>query len=320
MKGTKNEPNSSFHQNGMVYIDLTHAAPMFEPVDGDLSKPDLAKPLADSQAVCGHGLGTRLQKPNFQAAVGYFQWGLFSMDEHFATHIDSQCHFVTTDPALQIEEPDSRYAHEFTLDDLIGPLVYVDVSERVIDELNKNGGIPSPDTAITNFGDNTQATVRLSDIEPLEDFIVDGAYIVFNTGWERTYWGESPKNGWYHPYNNGLNHPGVTPEVVDWLIALEERKGIKINGLVADNIAIESGESLIGPGGSVDEEPARINGPYLHALGLQRGWKLVENAANLDRLKDMPQGAGTLIVGASRIIGVSGAPARIIAMYPNTSD
>ena len=115
-----------------------------------------------------------------------------------------------------------------------------------------------------------------------------------------------------------MNHPGVTPEVVDWLIALEDEKGFRINGLVADNIAIESGESLLGKDGSVDEQPARINGPYLHAIGLQRGWKLVENAANLDQLQGMPQGKGTLIVGASRIIGVSGAPARVIAMYPES--
>jgi kynurenine formamidase len=308
-----------FHQNGLVYYDLTHAAPMFEPLDKDMTLPDINKPVADSQAVCGHGLGTRQQKPNFQAAAGYFQWGLFCMDEHFATHVDSQCHFVTTDPKLTIDQPDKRYAHEFTLADLIGPLVYIDISERVDAELNKNGGKPSPDTTITDFSNSSQATVRLADIECLEEFISDGSYLVFNTGWERMWWGENPENGWYHPYNNGLNHPGVTPEVVDWLIALEERKGIRINGLIADNIAVESGESLLGPNGSVDEQPARINGPYLHALGLQRGWKLVENVANLDQLKDLPQGKGTLLVGASRIIGVSGAPARVMAMYPESS-
>jgi kynurenine formamidase len=59
------------------------------------------------------------------------------MDEHFATHVDSQCHFVTTDPELTIDQPDRRYAHEFTLGDLIGPLVYIDISERVDAELKK---------------------------------------------------------------------------------------------------------------------------------------------------------------------------------------
>ena len=315
-----NYPDHRISQRGdMTYIDLTHAAPMFEPLENDLAKPDLTKPLMDSTPVCGHGLGTRMPKPNFQAAAGYFQWGLFCMDEHFATHVDSQCHFVTTDPDLVISNPDKRYAHEFTLDDLIGPLIYVDISARVTKELERNGGVPSPDKNVTDFGNKSVATVRLADIEAVEEFITEGSYIVFNTGWEANWHGAGPENGWYHPYNNGLNHPGVTPEVVDWLIALEEEKGIRINGLVADNIAVESGESLLGKDGSVDVEPLRINGPYLHAIGLQRGWKLVENVANLHLLQNMPQGAGTLIVGASRIIGVSGAPARVMAMYPDPS-
>jgi len=305
-----------FISNGVVYYDLTHCAPMFETIDGDLTQPDLSKPIEGSVAVCSHGQGARVEKPQFPAALGYFQWGIFSLDEHFATHVDSQCHFVTTDPDIAIENPDRRYASEFTMADLIGPLVYVDISDRVNKELAKNGGEPSPDTAVTDFSDTSEATVRLADIEAVEEYITDGAYIVFNTGWEQTYFGEGPENGWFHPYNNGLNHPGVTPEVTDWLVELEARKGIKINGLVADNIAIESGASLMGEDGSVAVDPPRINGPYLHAVGLQRGWKLVENVANLDSLKGLPQGKGTLMVGASRITGVSGAPARVIAMFP----
>lgn len=309
---------SRHYRDGVTYIDLTHTAPTFEPEQGDMTRPDLTRPVAGSTPVCGHGLGTRLKKNDFQARAGYFQWGLFCLDEHFSTHVDSQCHFITTDPALSIEEPDMRYAHEFTLEDLIGPLVYVDISAKVNRELQKNAGRPSPDTRLTDFGNNSDATVRLADIEVLEPCIRENAYIVFNTGWEKTFHGRSPENGWYHPYNNGLNHPGVTPEVVDWLIDLEDRKGFRINGLAADNIAVESGESLLGEGGSVDAEPAVINGPYLHAIGLQRGWKLVENLANLEQLKGFPQGAGTLMVGASRIVGVSGAPARVVAMFPAT--
>ena len=123
--------NEAFQSNGVIYHDLTHAAPMFEAVDGDLTQPDVSKPIAGSESVCGHGLGARIEKPDFLAALGYFKWGMFSVDEHFATHVDSQCHFVTTDPALQIANPDRRYAHEFTMRDLIGPLVYVDISDRV---------------------------------------------------------------------------------------------------------------------------------------------------------------------------------------------
>jgi kynurenine formamidase len=309
-------PNKPFRANGFTWYDLTHAAPMFEAMDGDLTRPDISRPIAGSEPVCSHGQGARIQKPDFPAGLGIFRWGMFSLDEHFATHIDSQCHFVTTDPDLKIDNPDMRYAHEFTLGDLIGPLVYIDISARVEKELAKNGGEPSPDISVTDFSDSSQATVRLADIEAVEEYITDGAYLVFNTGWERTYWGVDPEEvGWHHSYNNALNHPGVTQEVTDWLIALEERKGIRINGLVADNIAVESGESLLGEGGTVDADPPRINGPYLHAVGLQRGWKLVENVCNLGALANHPQGTGTLLVGASRIVGVSGSPARVMAMF-----
>ena len=307
-----------FESRGIAYYDLTQPTPMFEPKDGDPTQPDLNKPLAESRPTAGHGgfQGVRTAKPDLSTARGHFQWGNFFLDEHYATHVDSQCHFVTTDPDLKIDDPDRRTSGEFTLDDLIGPVVYVDIRARVERELARNGGMPSPDPAVTNFGDEGQATVRSADLESLEPHIVERAFIVINTGWDRFFWGVPPENGWLHAYVNGLNHPGLTPEATDWLMALEERKGIRINGIVADNIAVESGESLMGPEGSVQGETARLNGPYLHAVGLQRGWKLVENATNLGALAHHRQGTGTLIVGASRIAGLSGAPARVIAMYP----
>jgi kynurenine formamidase len=309
-------PRSAYELGNTLYFDLTHPTPMFEPLEGKLNVADLSKPLADGQAICGHGQGVAIPKDPHPAAFGYFQWGCFYVDEHYATHVDSQCHFVTTAPELKIDNPDRRFAHQFTLEDLIGPMVYIDISARVEAELARNNGLPSPDRSVTDFSNTGRATVRLEDIRAVEEYITDGCYLVIHTGWEQFLFGEGPENSWYHPYNNGLNHPGVTPEVVDWLIEFEDSRGIRINGFVADNIAVESGDSLLGPDGSVDVQPARINGPYLHAVGLQRGWKLVENAANLGQLKTQQQGEGTLIVGASRIVGVSGVPTRLIAMYP----
>jgi hypothetical protein len=36
------QTNPDFSHQGMQYFDLSHAAPMFEPVDGDLSLPEQA--------------------------------------------------------------------------------------------------------------------------------------------------------------------------------------------------------------------------------------------------------------------------------------
>ena len=308
---------SSLKYKGITYYDLTHPTPMFQPLDGDVTRPDMDKPLSNSQPTSGHGgfQGVRVAKPNLDTRQGFFQWGYFFLDEHYATHIDSQCHYITTNPDLTIDKPDRRTAVDFTLEDLIGPIVYIDIQSRVDDELAKNEGKPSPDPAITNFANDSVATLRQSDLEKVEEHIVDSVFIVINTGWDRFFWGEPPENGWLHPYTNGLNHPGVTPEVVDWLVDLEDKKGIRINGFVADNIAIESGHSLLGEGGSVLDGENHLNGPYLHAIGLQRGWKLVENATNLEVLSGHAQGSGTILIGASKIAGVSGAPARLVAMF-----
>ena len=50
-------------------------------------------------------------------------------------------------------------ALKHTVDDLIGPVVLIDISSRVRAELDKNGGKPSPDPKTTNFSNSSNATV-----------------------------------------------------------------------------------------------------------------------------------------------------------------
>jgi kynurenine formamidase len=304
--------------NEAVYYDLSHEVPTFAPFQGALDRADLNRPFGNSRpaATSGGFQAVRRAKPDFPGRLGYFQWGIFVLDEHYSTHIDSQHHFVTTAPELQIDDPDRRTVAAFALDDLIGPIVYIDVSDRVQLELDKNGGQPSPDPEVTDFGESSMATVRVADLAAVEEFLVDGAFLVLNLGWAQFFWGASPANSWLHPYNNAMNHPGLTKAAVDWLLALEKRKGFHIKGFVADNIAVESGATILGPDGTVLAERPQLNGLYLHAVGLQRGWKIIENATNLEVLASHPQGSCTLIVGAPKIAGASGTPARLIAACP----
>lgn len=298
-----------------VYYDLSHSVGTFHPLTDTPNTSDLDRPYENSRpgATSGGSQAVRIAKPNFPAKLGYFQWGMFLVDEHYSTHVDSQHHFIATDPDLQIENPDRRTVAGLTLDDLIGPIVFIDITDRVQGELDKNGGRPSADTAVTDFSDGGQATIRASDLEAVEPYLVDGAFIVLKLGWEQFFWGRWDGNGWMHPYNNGMNHPGMTREAVEWLLAFENRTGIRINGFVADNVAVESGESILGEGGSVSGAMPVLNGLYLHAAGLQHGWKIVENAANLGVLADHPQGSCKLIIGAPKVAGASGTPARLIA-------
>ncbi|MGB0632755.1 MAG: cyclase family protein [Alphaproteobacteria bacterium] len=291
--------------DGVRYYDLTHVIPMFAPTEGDITKPDLSKPFKDSKAVASFGFqATRKIKNPFKTQTGFFQWAWFHFDEHYTTHLDSTDHYLNNDKSANA---DKRSVEEYTLRDIIGPVVYIDISARVTKELAKNGGKPSPNPAVTNFGEATGATVLASDIEKIADRIVDRAWIVVHSGWDRHYVGDPPKDPFLHPYINGLNFPGFGKAAVEKLIEIENRKGIRINGIAMDNLSIDSGES----GRGSDGKNPFGDGWYAHQLGLTRGWKLLENAAGTGQLAS-ETGRCSLIAGAIRLTSASGAPARVV--------
>jgi kynurenine formamidase len=298
--------------------DLTHLAPLYEALEGDSTQWDINQPLGNSQPVAGSGgrLGVRTTKPEMQLPNGTLRWGYVFLEEHYSTHVDSTDHFVLTNESLSnLTERDVRDVSQFTLEELIGPIVYIDVSDRVNKELAKNGGKPSIDLKLTNFNDETGISVMASDIDAVADQLVDGAYLVVNVGWEGFYIGPVPQSGvnWEHPYNNNLNHPGVSREATDRLIEIENKRGIRIAGIVVDNIAVESGHSIRGDMGTDKVIMPQLE-MYMHAVGLQRGWKLVENAANLGALNNYGPGQCDLVIGAPRLAGASGSPSRLIAV------
>ena len=95
---------------------------------------------------------------------------------------------------------------------------------------------------------------------------------------------------------------------VDKLIEVMDAKGIVINGIVADNIGIDSGDSAIG----IDDK--WTDSWYAHVRLLQRGLKFVENAANLGQLALAKPDSCTLIVGAHKHVHGVGGPSRVLAM------
>jgi len=293
--------------DGVRYYDFTHTIPMFAPTGGDITKPDLSKPFKNSMAVASFGFqATRKIKDPFKTQTGFFQWGWFHFDEHYTTHLDSTDHYLNNDKAANA---DKRSVEEYTLRDIIGPVVYIDISDRVAKELAKNGGKPSPNPAVTNFGEATGATVLADDIEKVADKIVDRAWIVVHSGWDRLFVGDPPQEAFLHPYINGLNYPGFGKAAVEKLIEIENRKGVRINGIMMDNLSIDSGES----GRGSDGKNPFGDGWYAHQLGLTRGWKLLENGAGTGQLAN-ESGNCTLIAGAIRLTSATGAPARVVAI------
>lgn len=152
----------------------------------------------------------------------------------------------------------------------------IDISGRVQSELDKNGGKPSPDKSVTDFSNASANVVTADDINAVADQIDDGVFLVLNLGWSGFFFegADFAKD----PYINGWNHPGMNKAAVDRLIEIMEDKGVRIGGILADNIGIDSGESAIG----IDDK--WTDSWHAHVRLLQRGLIFVENATNLEQV------------------------------------
>jgi|TARA_B100001971_G_scaffold197937_1_gene207115 kynurenine formamidase len=291
---------------GTFVVDLTHPIGTFSPKDGNIGKPDLTKPLKGSIQVPTFGAQAVYEAlPDFKTNRGYFGMGRFLLYEHHGTHIDAPVHFNNTDKTLESKNPDKRTLEELGVDDLTGPVVFIDISSRVQAELDKNGGKPGK-SSVTDFGNNTSNVVTAADIAGVEAQIRSGIWLVVNAGWSRFFKGTSLQDS---PYINGWNFPGMSQAACDKLIEIEDRKGVRINGIAMDNIGIDSGENSRGPKGDLVTDSW-----HCHMRGLQRGWKFLENGANLGQLAEAKPGSCMLFVGAPKLVGGTGGPSRAMAL------
>ncbi len=287
-------------------VDLTHPMGAFEPTDGDLTKPNLAKPHGDSVAVPTFGNQTTYEiLPKFPTNQGHFHLGRMLVYEHHGTHMDSPGHYINNAETTEQGNPPRKQMHELTASDLIGRAVVIDIASRVQAELDKNGGQPSPDKAVMDFSESSSAVVMPEDIDAVADKLGNGVWLVVNLGWSRFY---RDANWSTTPYFNGWNFPGINAAGIDRLIAIEDRKGIRINGIVIDNIGIDTGQ------GSKGSDDKWSNSFHSHVRGLQRGWKFVENATNLGQLSHARPDSCTIVVGAPKHVGGGGGPSRVLAL------
>lgn len=290
-------------------VDLTHPIPTFQPMEGDPMKPDMSKPWHDSKAVPSFGQQTVLSIAQLPTNQGHFDLGTLVLSEHHGTHLDTSAHYVNTEETMEpggIAHADRKQVHQLGAEDLIGQVVFIDISGRVQAELEKNGGKPSTDPAVTDFSNDSANVVTADDIDAIADKIADGVWLVLNLGWSDFYFQGSDFAA--DPYINSWNFPGMNNAAIDKLIEIEDRKGFRIGGIVADNIGIDSGEASKGTNDKFS------NAFRSHVRGLQRGWKFIENAANLGLLAMAKPDSCTLIVGAPKHVRGSGGPSRVLAM------
>lgn len=297
---------------GSFVVDLTHPIPTFKPMANDPGKPDLEQPWLDSKAIPSFGPQAVLSYVEFPTNQGHFDLGTLTLSEHHGTHMDTPGHYVNSTETQDPDNPPAdkrKLAHMLGAEDLVGPIVLIDISGRVQTELDKNGGRPSPDIAVTDFSEDSGNVVTADDIAAISDKIDNGVWLVVHSGWSRFFfegadWGTGP-------YVNSWNFPGLSVAAIDKLIEIEGQKGVRIGGIVSAVIGVETGENSIG------EDDKWTNSWYGHVVGLQRGWKFVENATNLELLAQANPDSCTVIVGALKHTRGGGGPARVMAMCEN---
>ncbi|MBX2869407.1 MAG: cyclase family protein [Acidiferrobacterales bacterium] len=294
----------------MVTIDLSHPIPTFEPSEEDPMKADLSKPHLDSVPIPTFGGQTVFALGKFPTSQGHFDLGTLVLAEHHGTHLDTAGHYINDETSMEqgtIAPSDRKLAHQLDASDLIGKAVIIDISSRVDTELAKNGGTPSPDKNITDFSNSSPNVVNADDIDAVKDQIENGVWLVLNTGWSRFYF--SGTDFAKDPYINGFNFPGLSKDGVDRLVEIMAEKNVMINGIIADNIGVDSGESAVG------DDDKWTNSWHAHVRLLQRGVKMVENATNLGQLVLAGSGENcTIIVGAPKHVRGTGGPSRVLAM------
>jgi len=291
-------------------IDLTHPIPTFHQSADDPARPNTSQPWTELGAYPILGEQAVLWLRQIPTNNGYIESGRMTLWEHQGTHLDAPSHFINNAQSAEIAGAASaarRHLHEIDARQLVGPAVVIDISDRVRRELAKNGGRPSPDRSVTDFSEASGAVVTAADVEAVADRLRDGVWLVVNLGWSAFFTVEPAIQK--SPYINGYNHPGMSRKATDKLIEIVDRKKIKISGVMVDNIALETGQVAHG------DDDKRTNALHGHMRLLQREILIVENATNLDKLSQAVNGGQcTIIVGAIKLGGGTGGPARVLAL------
>ena len=176
--------------------------------------------------------------------------GKLVIDEHYGTHLDAPNHVLNTPATMAphgIPNDQRKEMAQLTPEELIGPIVMIDIGDRVRAELARNNGRPSPDRSVTDFSDASGNVVTARDIDAIADQLVDGAWIVVNMDGAKFFF-DDDYSFRTSPDINNYNHPGLNRAAVDRLVEIIDARGIRLGGIAVDNISIDTGQGLYGAG------------------------------------------------------------------------
>ncbi|MHB2267232.1 cyclase family protein [Aliihoeflea sp. PC F10.4] len=197
----------------------------------------------------------------FSFAQDTFNLNEWRINEHTGTHVDAPLHFSA----------DGRSVAEIPVEDLICPLVIVDIREKAEADAD--------------------AQVTPSDIEAwvfANGELPDGACVAMFSGWGKHLHDDRFRNA---DADGTMHFPGFHIEAAQMLIEAGNVKAIAV-----DTLSLDYGMS---PDFAVHNE------------WLPSGRYGIEGIANLGAL---PVSGATLIVGAPKVRGGTGGPARVFAM------
>ncbi len=181
------------------------------------------------------------------------------LSEHTGTHIDAPLHFSA----------DGKSVAELPVEDLIAPLVVVDIRAKAND---------NADAQLTP--DDLKAWIAANGELP------QGAVVALNSGWGAHLGTDKFRNA---DADGKLHFPGFHVEAVQQLLETSTK------AIAVDTLSLDFGQS-----------PDFI----VHNTWLPAGRYGIEGIANLDAL---PATGATIVVGAPKIRGGTGGPARVFA-------
>lgn len=191
------------------------------------------------------------------------------MPEHLGTHMDAPSH-------INYDHFSSWSVDEIPVDNLIGPCVVIDISDRAWTD---------PDTE-----------VQVSDLIKWEDKhgrILPGSIILMNSGWEKKWEQGITEYLGNHKVASEYHFPGFSKEAADWLVTYRD-----INGVGVDTLSIDSG--------------IHNKNKDAHLIFFTKNKYGLENVHNM---ANVPEHGAMLYVFPMNIKDGSGGPTRVVAQY-----
>lgn len=185
----------------MAYnIDTTRLGDSYHYFKNYALPPDTLRPYQSLDS-----FSRKLQRVSYDGEFHQtgFNSGRLYFWEHYGTNIDAPMHYVSP------EKDPKKYKTigEISMDQLIGPMVLLDLSKR------------------------EDRNLHPEDIEPLINRLQNGAWLVVNFDMAKHY-GTSL-------YSRSLQSPGVTAEACQYLGKLFDEGKIDIAGVAADNGSLD---------------------------------------------------------------------------------